>query len=1021
MKPAPLPQTTLFPYLFGGPELSGRKIVDLFAGGGGVSAGIEAALGRSPDVAINHDEEALAMHQVNHPLTRHYRTDVFEVDPHEAVGDAPVALLWLSPDCFPAGTLVLTRQGYRAIEQLAVGDEVLTHRNRWRSVTEVSSAARPLVEISGQGHPGIRVSPEHPFYARQRKDYWDNSQRKQVRHLDSADWTPASLLGRGWYWASPVHFPESEIPAVPEYRGRCTTVTLDLLWLAGRYVADGWTRLTDSRAELVLTCGAAKVDALEARLATWTRQGVRSSSNEMAWHKRETSTAFQFSASHRGLVEWLREHFGHGAEQKHFPAWVLGMSEEYRQSLLDGYLSGDGCRPKADGTALVECSTISKALAFSAKALAASLGKTVSVHYRQQQNTVIEGRTVNAKPYWSVRWREQTDVAHVQVFRDSEHEWAAIRKQTPASASETVYNIGVDEDESYVVEGIVVHNCKHHSPAKGGKPLDHKTRSLGWVAHKWAGKKQPDVIVLENVPAFQQWGRLVAQRGEVGEDGKKVKLPWPNKPKRRGKACRRWKKGMAKQCPPRGPVMYDEAGQQLKVADKRPRHQGKTFRAFVTGLERLGYVVEYRTLVAADYGVPTIRERFFLVARRDGRPIVWPEQTHAPANDPRVLHGELLPWVPASTCIDWTLPIPSVFPEPGGRQKALKSKSLTRIALGVKKFVLQNPRPFLVQLAHGGHAYRQQDAEHPAWTITGSDRMSLAQPCIIPMNAENPPCPADEPLRTVTTGNRFYLAPTFLTAYYGDKGQADGRGQIPDLPLRTIPTANRHGVVACHITQYNSGGLAPEHANYSLDKPVRTITAQGGRQFLTAAALVQYNGTARGQSAENPIPTLSTVERFGVMTAHMLRNFGTSDARSVDEPLASQTAVVKDGVVMAHAGPVLDKHKRAQAARVYALMRDHCPEALEQLAPEDHAQQLVTLHLNGEKQVLWDIGMRMLTPRELYRCQGFENSYIIDFSIKGKPLAKDSQTRMCGNSVPPRLVAALIDAQFSQELSEAAD
>ena len=661
MKRPPHHHDTLFSYLLGGPDLAGKKIVDLFAGGGGVSAGIEAALGRSPDVAINHDEEAIAMHQVNHPMTRHYRTDVFEVDPHEAVGDAPVALLWLSPD------------------------------------------------------------------------------------------------------------------------------------------------------------------------------------------------------------------------------------------------------------------------------------------------------------------------------------------------------------------------CKHHSPAKGGKPLDQRIRSLAWVAHKWAGKKQPDVIVLENVPAFQNWGRLVAQRGKVDAENKKVTQLWPNKPKRQGKGCRRWKRGMAKQRPPRGPVMYSESGQQLKVADKRPRYQGRTFRAFVQGLERLGYVVEYRTLVAADYGVPTIRERFFLIARRDGRRIVWPEPTHAPADDPRVLRGELLPWVPASACIDWGLPIPSVFPAPGGRAKALKPKSLRRIALGVRKFVLNNPRPFLVQLAHGGHDSRQIGTEHPAWTITGGEGVGVVQPCIVPMNADNPACSAEEPLRTVTTGNRFYLTPAFVTSYYGEKGMADGRGQTLEQPLATVRTGNCHGVVACHITQYNSGGLAPEHASYGLDRPVRTVTAQGGRQFLTAAALVQYNGTATGQDAQRPIPTLSTVERFGVMTAHMLRNFGSSDARPADAPLASQTAVVKDGVVVGHLGPALSAHQSAQASKVYGLLREHCPEALTHLSPEDHARQLVTLTLQGEKFVLWDIGMRMLTPRELYRCQGFDDRYVIDFSVKGRPLSKDSQTRMCGNSVPPRMVSALIGAQFSQPMSEAAD
>jgi len=175
------------------PPVSGM-IIDNFAGGGGASTGIEMALGRSPDIAINHDAEALCMHSANHPETIHLCESVWDVDIAEQVDGRHVSLAWFSPDCFPAGTMILTRAGYRTIEEIAVGDEVLTHKLRWKKVTETSTAVRPLLCIRGHGHPGLLVSPEHPFYARRRRDVWNNDRRTYERTLDYVDWIPASVL-----------------------------------------------------------------------------------------------------------------------------------------------------------------------------------------------------------------------------------------------------------------------------------------------------------------------------------------------------------------------------------------------------------------------------------------------------------------------------------------------------------------------------------------------------------------------------------------------------------------------------------------------------------------------------------------------------------------------------------------------------------------------------------------------------------------------------------------------------------
>lgn len=219
-------------------------VVDNFAGGGGASLGIEMDLGRSPDIAVNHDPLAVALHAENHPSTQHFCESVWDVDPTKVTSGRAVALAWFSPDCFPAGTMVLTHEGYRPIEQIVEGDLVFTHRLRWQRVTSTMRSMRPLQKIAGRGHPGLLVSSEHPFYARFRSDVWNNDLHRYERVLKPAEWIPASSMDRGWYWASPTSFPSCDAPDVPVVRQRTLSVDDRLMWLAGLYVADGWTRLT---------------------------------------------------------------------------------------------------------------------------------------------------------------------------------------------------------------------------------------------------------------------------------------------------------------------------------------------------------------------------------------------------------------------------------------------------------------------------------------------------------------------------------------------------------------------------------------------------------------------------------------------------------------------------------------------------------------------------------------------------------------------------------------------------------
>jgi site-specific DNA-cytosine methylase len=771
--------------------------IDNFAGGGGASTGIEAAIGRPVDIAINHSPQAIAMHQANHPETRHFCENILEVDPVEACGSRPVGLAWFSPDCFPAGTLVLTREGYRAIEQIAVGDEVLTHECRWRRVTATMSTVRPLLRLRGHGHPGLTVSAEHPILARHRSDVWNNERRRYQRTLGPEDWVPASALDRGWYWATPTQFPEAQAPSIPVYRGRTLGITPELMWLVGRYIADGWTRLTDTRAELVITCGRHEVVGLAERLFFWPRVGTRAGAEEIAWHERETGTAYQFTADHRGLVEWLRAHFGHGAAEKLIPGWALGMPRELREALLAGYMSGDGHRNEHQGTPLYEATTVSKALAFGLRSLAASLGKTVAVYVGPNRN-VIEGRTVNALPAWKVKWRDEVASDHRQTFRGESLEWSAIREQEDSGVSAEVFNLSVEDDESYVAEGVVVHNCTHFSRAKGTAPVSKEIRGLAWVVTRWAKAVRPRVIVLENVEEFQTWGPL-------GEDMR------PD-----------------------------------------PARAGETFRAWLAELAGCGYSIEFKPLVAADYGTPTTRKRLFLVARRDGAGISWPDATHG--------KGRAHAWRPAADVIDWSLACPSIF----GRKRPLAEATLARIAAGIRRYVVGSAQPFILPLTHQGDR-RVHSIDEPVRTITGANRgeLALAQPFIV--------------------RHGHYSTITGAGLREGC-GAGTFRGQPLESPLATVCATNDKHIV-CPIVTKHYGGMV----GHGVEQTLGTVTSKD-HHALTAAFLTKFYGKSVGAPLVEPMPTLSGHAHLGEVRAFLTKFYGTAVGADLQMPLPTVTA-----------------------------------------------------------------------------------------------------------------------------------
>lgn len=368
-------------------------------------------------------------------------------------------------------------------------------------------------------------------------------------------------------------------------------------------------------------------------------------------------------------------------------------------------------------------------------------------------------------------------------------------------------------------------DCKHFSKAKGGKPVEKKIRGLAWIALRWAGTVRPRVIILENVEEFKTWGP--------------IRLGRPIKSK-----------------------------------------AGQTFRKFISQFEDLGYTVEHRELVAADYGAPTIRKRFFLIARCDGRPIVWSEPTHGP--------GRSKPWRTAAEIIDWSLPCPSIFE----RDKPLAENTLRRIARGIQKFVVENPEPFILN-------YKFQNESESV----------------------------KHPLSTITSVNNHYLVTPFLSQYHGYDDTA--RGQTLDKPLLTVDTSNRYALVSAFISKFYKTGTGQD-----VREPLHTITTSPGHFAEVRAFLIKYYGQGTGQAVTDPLDTVVSKDRFGLVT------------------------------------------------------------------------------VRGEKYQIVDIGMRMLTPKELYRAQGFPDDYIIDRDYTGKCYPKSEQVARCGNSVCPPLAEALVRANM---------
>lgn len=380
-------------------------------------------------------------------------------------------------------------------------------------------------------------------------------------------------------------------------------------------------------------------------------------------------------------------------------------------------------------------------------------------------------------------------------------------------------------------------DCTHFSRAKGGKPVEKKIRGLAWVTLRWAYYVRPRVIMLENVPEIQTWGPL-------GEDGKPIKS-------RAGETFDGFIKALSTGIPRNHPA-FAEMCETLSISP-----DSEMARALSRGM---GYVIEHRCLRSCDYGAPTTRTRFYMIARSDGKPIVWPKPTHAPKNSEAAKRGELLPYRTAAECIDWTNLGESIFE----RKKPFAENTLRRIARGIQKFIINNPEPFIVTVNHSGEGFRGQSIDEPLCTVTAKNGYGVVAPTLIQYHDEQGKNEArgqklDEPIKTLDTSNRYALSVASLIKHYG--GGYAGHGNDVREPLSTITAKDHNALVAAHIVT-----LRNHMDGQRADEPLSTISCSGAHHAEVAAFLIKYYSGGVPKPVDMPIDTVTTLERFALIT-----------------------------------------------------------------------------------------------------------------------------------------------------------
>lgn len=529
-------------------------------------------------------------------------------------------------------------------------------------------------------------------------------------------------------------------------------------------------------------------------------------------------------------------------------------------------------------------------------------------------------------------------------------------------------------------------DCKHFSKAKGAALVDRKIRGLAWITLRWAAKVRPRVIILENVEEFQTWG-----------------------PVRRGKPVK-------------------------KLA-------GTTFRKFISQLEALGYTVEFRELVAADYGAPTSRKRFYMVARCDGKPIVWPKPTHSKTG------ADGLPkWRSAAETIDWSLPCPSVFDTKAdimGKYglkavRPLAKNTMRRIIRGVDKFTIRSGKPFIVQQKFQNAA---QNIEKPLTTVTAVGAHELCKPLLAPVTVTNTSnsvgATVGEPMNTVRTGGGGgqmlvtpflaecnhsgggHIAPVgdayktitarhtggivapSLIQYHTERTES-ARASGLGAPINTVDGSNRYGLTCANLVEYYTGGRPLD-----ITDAMHTVTSHD-REAVVAAHIAKYYGGVVGEKVGEPLPTVTAIDHNAVCTAHVVKFKGDNLGHGMKEPMQTVTTSAGEfALCKAHLAKMRSGDDLGHWPEIRALLNEYCGYTL----AED---EVLLLEISGALYYIADIGLRMLSPRELYNAMGFPPDYIIDHDYLGNEYKKSAQVARCGNAVCPPMATALVRANLPE-------
>lgn len=477
--------------------------------------------------------------------------------------------------CFQGGTLVLTRAGLVPVEKVRIGDEVLTHLCRWRKVLRTMSRVHPTIQVRGQGHGGIVTTEEHPFYAARMSPKWDNERRSNVRVFSEPEWIEAKDLA-GCFWASHSTYPPSTPPPLELVGNESVSPVMGdgFFRFVGLYLADGWVDIDGRRGSVVLGVGKAKASKVSAML----------DSANMSFTISEERTTTRFVVHGRAVARWVRDNFGVYCDGKTVPAWALGMDAPLRSALLEGYLSGDGYRIEKRG--IWKVNSVSRALSVGVRMLAQSLGYSVShgVVKNSRDNVVIEGRTVSERPYHATmifdKSRSSVEIGGLRL--------GLVRSVTATGSEERVFNLEVEEDNSYTADGLIVHNCQGLSMAGLRKGLSDDRSGLFWELVRLLEQKRPRWFAFENVPGLLS----TCSCARCG---------------RQCKACR-------------APAGADDGECQVCGGENLggrvlPEHRGTDFFVVLTALQKVGYSVETRILDAQFLGVPQRRSRIFLVGR----------------------------------------------------------------------------------------------------------------------------------------------------------------------------------------------------------------------------------------------------------------------------------------------------------------------------------------------------------------------------------------------------------------------